>query len=104
MSTRIILCVVGIKLRCQASWKRNIPDNEIVPKGIMSYFTLYIKKPTTTTKQTNNKKPKPQAPSKRKKIKNKKETKFPGFENDLILAALARFSVGQWKASHGTIK
>lgn len=103
MSTRIILRVVGIKLRCQASWKWNIPDNEIVPKGIMSYYTLYIKKPTTTTKQTNNKKPKPQAASKRKK-KNQKETKFTGFENDLILAALARFSVGQWKASHGTIK
>ena len=47
------------------------------------------------------KKKKIQAAAKRN---NKKEKKFTGFENDFILAALAGFSVGQWKVSHGTIK
>lgn len=90
MNTRIIMCVVWIKLRCQGYWKWNIPDNEIVPKRIISYCILSIKK-----------KKKIQGAEKKNKSKRKK---FTGFENDLILAALAGISVGQWKASHGTIK
>lgn len=70
MSTRIILCVVGIKLRCQASWKWNIPDNEIVPKGIMSYVILYIKKKHYNNK-TNQQQQKTQTPSSIKKKKKK---------------------------------
>lgn len=86
-----------LKMKHTRQWNSS-QGNNVIRYPLYKKNTLQQQNKPTTTKNPN-----PKQHQKEKK-KNQKETKFTGFENDLILAALARFSVGQWKASHGTIK